>query len=139
MNLTIRTLATKAKPFVEIVAGGTTVFTVPTNGVISVANGGTGVGTVAALQALLTNAPVSGITAVANGGTGTNSLSLITVGNATLAATATLATTSVTATNLVGWSQKTNTIIYVASLSLDTNTLILTTTLETNITVYLGQ
>lgn len=47
-------------------------FAVPSTGIIPVAYGGTGVASLAALQAAVSNAPTSGITAIANGGTGTN-------------------------------------------------------------------
>ena len=74
--------------FFSIFDGTNNLFSIPKSGLIAVANGGTGVATVAALQALVSNAPTSGIVAVANGGTGTNSLALISVGKATLATNA---------------------------------------------------
>ena len=59
-------------------SNGVSIFELPPSGIVPIAYGGTGVATLAQLQALVTNAPTSGITLIANGGTSTNTLAGIT-------------------------------------------------------------
>ena len=108
-------------PLFTINNGTNQTFKIPTTGLIAVENGGTGVASVAALQALLTNTPTSGIVAVANGGTGTNTVA--------------------GARSVLGMTLTTNTIIYVSAVSWSTNGNSITNlsrTLATNTAIYWG-
>ena len=69
--------AAQTADWIQFSSSGAKIFGVPSTGIIPVQYGGTGVATLAELQALVTNAPNNGVVAVANGGTGTNTLALI--------------------------------------------------------------